>query len=95
MMSSCISACCTPGLSVLAALVVCVATCVCILWCLECTWCCLCVGYMYSGVLGVHLVQEGSGLVKFQTFPISYGVAGHICVLWDMYPLIRDKVKSV
>ena len=39
----------------------------------------VCVGCMYSGVLGVHLVQEGSG-------PISDGVtghmyyAGHVCI---------------
>ena len=37
---------------------------------------------MYSGVLGVHLVQEGSGPCKI---PISYGVTGDICILLDMY----------
>ena len=41
----------------------------------------LCVGYIYCGMLGVHLVQEGVALVKFQSFPISYGVTGHICIL--------------
>ena len=31
----------------------------------------ICVGYMCSGVIGAHLMQEGSGPCKI---PISYGV---------------------
>ena len=62
-------------LSVLAALGICVGY-MCLLRCLERTWCCVCVAYMNSGVIGVHLVQEGSGPCKI---PISYGVTGHIC----------------
>ena len=72
-------------LSVLAALGICVGY-MCVLWCLELTWCCLCVGYiMYSGVLGVHLVQEGSGPCKIPNLSHllwSYGTyiysAGHV-----------------
>ena len=55
----------------------------------------ICVGYMFvcvvperhlvclvlaSGALGTHLMQEGSG-----PCPISCGVTGHVCSLWDMY----------
>ena len=47
------------------------------------TACCTCY-VLYSGVLGMHLVQEGSGPC------ISYGVTGHTCiyVLRDMYALM-------
>ena len=31
--------------------------------------------------------KRGVVLVKFQTFPISYGVTGHKYILWDMYAL--------
>ena len=50
----------------------------CVLWCLERT---------YVLVICVMLClvctwcKRGVGLVKFQTFPISYGVTGHICIL--------------
>ena len=50
-------------LSVLAALGICVGY-IYVWWCLECTWCCLCVDYIYRGVIGVHLGQEGSGPCK-------------------------------
>ena len=45
------------------------------------------------GCLVRNLWMRGVALVKFQTFPISYGVLGHICILRDMYLLTRDKVE--
>ena len=45
---------------------------------------------MYSGVLGVHLVQEGSGPCKIPNLSICYGVVmGHTHILWDMYALTQ------
>ena len=38
----------------------------------------LCVGYMYCGVLGMHLVQEGSGPCKIPNF-------SHLLELWGIY----------
>ena len=38
----------------------------------------ICVGYMYSGALGAHLVQEGSGSCKKPNFAISYRGNTHI-----------------
>ena len=63
-----------------------------VLWCLERTWCCLCVGYMYSEMLGAHLVQEGVALVKFQPFPSPMELQDIICILQDMYALTCNKV---
>ena len=50
-----------------------VSACICVgyiyvLWCSELTWCCLGVGYMYSGVLGAYLVDEGRGPCKIPNF---------------------------
>ena len=59
---------------------------ICGAWSANMCWLCvvrahLCAGYMCCGVLGVHLVQEGSGPCKIPNFSISYGVMGHICTL--------------
>ena len=56
-------------------------------WCVPgavsvCCTCHMCLLYVWSGMLGAHLVQEGSGMCKI---PISYGVMGLVCILRDMY----------
>ena len=61
-------------LSVLAAL----GICVCYMWCLECTYV---LAICIVGCLVCTWCKRGVALVKFQTFPISYGVTGHICIL--------------
>ena len=70
------------------------------LWCLEHAWCCQCLlnlvcvlAICIVGYLAYTLCKRGVALVKFQTFPISYGVMGHICILRDMYALACDKVN--
>ena len=61
-------------LLVLAALGVCVGY----MWCLEHTYVlAICV----VGCLARTWCKRGVALVKFQTFLISYGVTGHICIL--------------
>ena len=70
-----------------------------------CTWH-VCWLYVCIVVLGVHLIhmlalcrvgcllcKKRVALAKFQTFPISYGVTGHVCILWGMYALTLDKVN--
>ena len=64
-------------LSVLAALVVCVGY-IYVLWCLERTYV---LAICIVGCLACTWCKRGVALVKFKTFPISYGVTGHICIL--------------
>ena len=84
-------------LSVLAALGICVMFCgagsVPMCWLYVVLGAHLCVSYMWcwehTYVLAICIVgclahtwcQRGVALVKFQTFSISYGVTGHICIL--------------
>ena len=75
-------------LSVLTALGICVGY----MWFLERTYV---LAICIVGCLACTWCKRGVALVKFQNFPISYGVMGHICILWDMYALTRKKVNYV
>ena len=61
-------------LSVLAALGICVGY----MWCLESTYM---LAICIVGCLVCTWCKMGVALVKFQKFPISYRVTGHICIL--------------
>ena len=52
--------------------------CVCYMWFLEHTYV---LAICIVGCLARTWCKMGVALVKFQTFPISYGVTGHICIL--------------
>ena len=51
---------------------------VCYVWCFERTYV---LAICIVGCLAHTWCEMGVALVKFQTFPISYGVTGHICIL--------------
>ena len=75
-------------LLVLAELVICFGyICVCLVLDrhLVCFSACCTVAICEVGCLARTRCKRGMALVKFQTFPISCGVTGHVCSLWDMY----------
>ena len=53
----------------------------------------VCVGYMYSGMLGAHLVLEGSGPCKTLNVSHLLELRDMNFLLWDMYALTRNEVN--